>query len=119
MLAPDVAERDHVAEPRRARGARHPTDVALGGEEVRAGIGQLVTGQRDADELSVHVAARGDALHDLLPEVASLPEADGRVVWRLECQRVAGHVTAVPGHAAFDSHHVERLGARDRYAADR
>src|SRR5262249_17770234 len=110
QFAADVTQRQRLARAVRleqggdAGQLAHVLAVRL---QLRAGRGGAL--QSKAGELAVHLAARADALHNLLPHVAALGEVQRLVLLSLLRQVALADVLSVSRNAGSNAPNLERL----------
>ena len=88
--------------------------VLAPGRELRAGRRRRFAGELQLHEQAVDMAARADALHDFLPQVAALGEVDAVQLAGFLRQVGVRDVLAVAGASLLDAHGAPGIRARLR-----
>src|SRR5213594_1106960 len=119
LVCPEKCDRDHPAGRWGPRAARHLANLSGPFRDLVAVNRRDIGVDSQAEELAAHLAHVRPARHDLLPDVASLREAEGESRSDLESDRIFAHLHAEPRGAGLDSKDLERVAADRRHAPSR
>src|SRR5438093_980550 len=119
LFRPEKRDRDYPAGRWGPRAARHLANLAGPFRDLVAVNRRDIGVDSQAEELAAHLAHVRPARHDLLPDVASLGEAEGEVRRDLESERVFPRLHAEPRGAGFDPKDLERVAADRRHVPSR